>query len=206
VTDDHFVRLDAMHAAFRAGGSRWAEKIEAAYIQKDALNLPASESSRYPQLEKDRAFAREPLEVGWPFQRYVLRNQGIVITGPNPATLMAPVATAELSGAALAITRMWQRQARTDPSWLDWVRQRPEQRFVLVTLCRSLYTLERGTLASKSAAMQWAQERLERRWAVLVADAMRAGEGTEELSEAELAETLAFIDYTAERLSRSVAS
>jgi hypothetical protein len=203
VTDDQFARLDAMHAAFRAGGSPWVEKIEAAYIQKDALNLPASQSSRYPQLEKDRAFAREPLEIGWPFQRYVLRNQGIVIAGPDPVTLMAPVATAELSGAALAITRMWQQEVRSNPSWLDWVRQRPEQRFVLVTLCRSLYTLERGTLASKAAAAQWAQEALERTWGSLVARSFAEREGVSELTGAELAETLAFIDYTAERLSRS---
>jgi hypothetical protein len=206
VTDDQFARLGEMHAAFRTGDSPWAKQIEAAYIQQDALNLPASQSSRYPQLEKDRAFAREPLEIGWPFQRYVLRNRGIVIAGPDPATLMAPVAAQELSDAALAITRMWQHDARADPSWLDWVRQRPEQRFVLVTLCRSLYTLERGTLASKAAASQWAQEALERKWASLVARSFAEREGATILTGAELAETLAFIDYTAERLSRSVTS
>jgi hypothetical protein len=204
LTEDEFVALGAIHADFRASSSFWAEKIEAAYVQKDALNLPTSPSSSYPQLEKGQAFAREPLEIGWPFQRYVLRNQGIVIAGPDPVMLMAPVPARELSEAALAIARMWQRDAQSDPSWLDWVRQRAEQRFVIVTLCRSLYTLACGTLAPKSAAAQWAQETLARRWASLVADALVAQEGTSVLTETGLAETLAFIDYTAERLSQAV--
>jgi len=203
VTDEQFAALGAMHARFRTGDWYWAEKIEAAYIPQDALNLPHSHPAKYPQLEKGREFAREPLELGWPFQRYVLRNQGIVIAGPAPATLMAPVPSRELAEADLAIVRMWQQQSRSDPSWLEWVRQRDHQRFFLVTLCRSLYRLEHGTLASKATAARWGQETLDRRWAELIACAfMHRGEG-EPVTDEELADTLAFLDYTTARLTAS---
>ena len=84
VTDAQFAALGAMHATFRAGDSYWAEKIEAAYIRREALNRPGSDGARYPQLEKGRDLAREPLEIGWPFQRAVLHDQGIVVAGPYP--------------------------------------------------------------------------------------------------------------------------
>ncbi len=203
VTDAQFGLLEGMHTALRTSGSYWAEKIESAYIQKDALNLPSSHSVKYPQLEKGRDFAREPLEIGWPFQRYVLRNQGIVIAGPHPAKLMAPVPSQELSEAAIAIISMWQHARRTDPSWLEWVRQAPSQRFVVVTLCRTLYTLEHGTVASKAVATQWAQETLHRRWAQLTARSFMRQDGTDTVIDEELADTLAFLDYTAERLRDS---
>lgn len=201
VSDEQFALLSKMHAGFCASGSFWAEKFEAAYIQKDALNLPSSHPARYPQLEKGGDLAREPLETGWPFQRYVLRNRGIVVAGPDPATLLAPVPARELLDAAIAITLMWQRARRTDPSWLEWVRQLPAHRFVLVTLCRSLYTLEHGTVASRSAAAKWGRETLDRQWAALLSRSFMQPYGTNTVTDEDLADTLAFLDYTAVRLA-----
>lgn len=203
VSDEQFASLGEMHAGFRASDSYWAERIEAAYIHNDALNLPSSHPAKYPQLEKGGDLAREPLEIGWPFQRYVLRNQGIVIAGPDPATLLAPVPAQELSDAAIAITGMWQQARRTDPSWLEWVRQLPAHRFVLVTLCRSLYTLEHGTVASKSSAAQWGQEALDRQWAALLSRTLMQPYGMDTVTDDDLADTLAFLDYTAARLADS---
>ena len=206
VTDDQFALLDEMHKNFRAGDSYWAEKIEASYIQKDALNLPSAHSAKYPQLEKGRDFTREPVEIGWSFQRAVLRNQGIVIAGPDLATLIAAVPTQELADADSAITRMWQQQSRSDPSWLAWVRQRDAHRFFIVTLCRSLYRLEHGTLASKVTAAQWGQEALDGRWATLIARSLAHRDELAMVTDQELVDTLAFLDYTVDRLTDSPAT
>ena len=201
VTDEQFAALGAMHNDFRAGDSPWAGKIEAAYIQRGALNLPDGGSARYPQLEKGRELRREPLEDGWAFQRSVLREQGIVVAGPAPATLVDPVPARELADADLAIVRLWREQRHSDPTWLPWVRERAAQRFVLVTLCRALYRREHGTLASKAAAAAWAQAALEPSWAALIARSLAARDVHANVPDEELAETLAFLDYTAQHLS-----
>ncbi|MFN8513877.1 MAG: DUF4111 domain-containing protein [Thermomicrobiales bacterium] len=203
VTAEQFAALGALHIAFRASDSPWAAKIEAAYIQRDALNLPAGQPNRYPQLEKDRDLSRDPLELGWAFQRSVLRDQGIAVAGPAPATLVAPVPVQELLAADRAIVRMWQHDRHANPTWLPWVRQRPAQRFFLVTLCRILYRLAHNTLASKAAAAHWAQAALELRWSSLIARSL-ADHG--DLTDADLAESLAFLDYTAERLVAAAAT
>lgn len=201
VTDDEFAALAAMHADFRVGDSSWAGKIESAYIPREALNLPSDPAPIYPQLEKGREFVRDPLELGWPFQRSVLREQGIVVAGPAPATLMAPVPARELADADLAIVRMWREQRHADPTWLPWVRERQAFRFFLVTLCRALYRHAHGTLASKAAAATWARATLEPRWAALIARALAARNETNEVSDDDLAEALAFLDHTATRLT-----
>lgn len=202
VTAAAFARLAGMHARVRAGDSPWAERIEVAYIARDALDLPAPDATTHPQLEKGRELAREPLEIGWPFQRHTLREHGITVAGPAPATLLRPVAQGEMVAAALAITASW-RRSRADPDWLAWVGDRHEQCFVLLTLCRNLYLLQHGHLASKPAAARWAQTALDRRWAALIgASLAREGSGRP-LTAGELAETLAFLDVAAERLARA---
>jgi hypothetical protein len=201
VADEQFALLGDLHADFRASDSYWAEKIEAAYIQREALNWPAADSPRYPQLEKGRDLLWEPLENGWPFQRNVLREQGLVVAGPAPAALMTPVPAQELAEADLVIVRLWQKQRHSDPTWLPWVRERQAQRFFLVTLCRALYRHEQGTLASKAAAAAWAQATLEPQWSALIARAFAARDDHANVSDEELSETLAFLDYTAQRLS-----
>lgn len=200
VSAEQFAELGEMHETFRASDSPWADKLEVAYIQRDALNQPGADSTRYPQLETGRGLAWEPLEQGWPFQRTVLREHGIVIAGPAPKSLLAPVPAHELSDAALDIVRLWREQSRTDSTWRDWVRERSAQRFVLLTLARSLYTRQCGSLTSKAAAARWAQQTLDERWATLVARSVARRE-QELIDEHELADTLAFIEYTVKRLS-----
>jgi len=95
----------------------------------------------------------------------------------------------------------WQEQRHSDPTWLPWVRERAAQRFFLVTLCRALYRHEHSTLASKAAAAAWAQATLEPTWSALLARSLAARDEKANVSDEELDESLAFLEYTAKRLS-----
>jgi hypothetical protein len=155
-----FSALQAMHGDFNRSGSTWADRVEAAYIPLDALNGTASPVRQYPQLEKGTQLFLAPLEVGWAFQRHTLLQRGVVISGPSPVTFTIPVDVDEMHIAALAILEKWQEQARQDPDWIAWVRQRSCQAFVVLTICRMLYSLETGSVVSKPAAARWAQKTL----------------------------------------------
>lgn len=160
VSSDQFAALEALHAQFIASGSPWAKRIEAAYLPRDALHHAGPTADRYPQIEKDRPLAREPLEPGWAFQRHALREYGLVVAGPDPRTLTDPVDPADMRRAALVITSGWLAQARHDPSWLEWIADPAARAFVVLTLCRILVTLESGEVVSKPAAARWGQQRL----------------------------------------------
>ncbi|MCI0710372.1 MAG: DUF4111 domain-containing protein [Chloroflexi bacterium] len=196
IADDHFLALSEMHKTFEESGSLWSRKIEAAYIPQEALEDSAPSEAKYPQIEKGTSLFREHLEPGWAMQRYVLREHGIVIAGPNPATLMRPVDPADIRRAIATITRTWLEQAHHDPSWLDWLRDRDAQTFVVLTLCRSLYMLEFGTVASKPAAARWAQQILDQRWSAFIERSVASGKG--EAPQTDIDDTVAFIQYVVE--------
>jgi hypothetical protein len=100
------------------------------------------------------------------------------------------------------IPEMWRSDAHNDPSWLDWLRVRRNQSFVVLTLCRLLYTLETGKVASKPAAARWAQEYLGERWTHLI-ECARAGNGDRSPApETEVAETVALVEFTVERFAK----
>ena len=70
---------------------------------------------------------------------------------------------------------------------------------MVVTLCRLLYTLEVGAVASKPGAARWARQTLEPHWSALIERAVAERPDSEEIRASEEAVTLAFLRYTVDR-------
>jgi hypothetical protein len=188
--------LRDVHSRFDQSASAWSGRIEAVYAERDALRTFPPGDRVYPQVEKDRGFFVEPLEMGWIFQCFTLRQHGVVLAGPAPDKLIPPLDPNEMRRTAGPIALMWQRDARADPTWLEWVRERQSQAFVVLTLCRLLYTLERADVVSKPAAARWALQALGDRWSALVAGALAGQHTPGRIEPWEEQQTLALIDYT----------
>jgi Domain of unknown function (DUF4111)/Nucleotidyltransferase domain len=197
--EDRIEALRDFHTRFRASDSPWATRLEAVYIPQDDLRSPATASVSYPQVERDRPFFVEPPEPGWSVQRYTLREYGVVIAGPNPRDLLDPVDPDEMGHTGAFIAHGWLDDVEHDPTWLDWARPRPYFAFVVATLCRLLYTLETGDVASKPTATRWAQQTLESQWADLIPRAWAARNEARDTTSDDLETLVAFIRYTAAR-------
>jgi predicted nucleotidyltransferase len=206
LSDDLFVALQAVHARVAAGGSPWARRLEAVYVPAPALRHGAPSEAKSPVLERGRALALEPLESAWSVQRFTLREHGRAVAGPEPRTLLDAVDPDEMRREGVAIAREWLEKADTDPSWLAWFRRRDSQAFVVLTLCRLLYTLETGTVASKPAAARWAQPMLGPRWTGLIERALAGQKDPSEIAESEVDESLALIRHTVEQFRKWEAS
>jgi hypothetical protein len=202
LADTHIDALRAMHARFEAGTSPWAAKVEVVYIAQDALRRHLSNPTHYPQVEKGRGLFLDRLEDGWLSQCTIVREHGVTLAGPDPKTLIAPVDADEMRRALAAIPMMWLEEAYHDPSWLAWLRQRSSQSFVVLTLCRLLYTLERGGVAPKPAAAAWAQEALGERWAGLIERSLAGQHDSSTIAEDDVTETVALVEYTVEQFRR----
>jgi hypothetical protein len=206
LSDDLFAALQEMHARFAAGGSPWAAKLEVVYIPAQALRRDAPTGAKYPVLEKCRALTMDYLESGWSVQCYTLREHGLAVAGPEPRTLVDSVDPNGMRRAGSAIAGMWLEQARTDPSWLAWLRRRENQAFVVLTLCRLLYTLESGAVASKPGAARWAQQALGPRWAGLIERALAGQQECTEIPDSDADETVALIQHTVDQFRQWEAS
>jgi len=91
------------------------------------------------------------------------------MAGPPPHTLIDPVSPDAIRQAVLAFLREWWQPMLDDPARL----QRPDyQAYAVLTMCRALYTLQCGAVASKPTAAKWAQASLDECWTALIAHAL----------------------------------
>lgn len=192
--DDLFAGLREIHEHFDASESSWAGRVEAAYIPVNVLRHSLPSVARYPQIERGGTLVREPLEPGWVFQCESLRTHGIAVEGPEAGTLIDPVDRADMRGAVTAITGQWLEQSIHDPDWLNWVLRTQNQSFVVLTLCRMLYSLETGGVASKPAAARWAEATVDQRWTPLITRALDGQVETGTADEEDVRATIALIE------------
>ena len=150
-------------------------------------------------VEKGTALFRSPLEDGWTFQRHTLLRHGIVVNGPDLHTLIEPVSREEMRQAAFSIMDGWLEQSRGNAEWIAWARRREAQSFMVLTLCRLLFSLGTGEVTSKPAAARWAGEHLGGRWDPLITRSLAGLHDERETPDNEYLEMLAFLEFSAMR-------
>ncbi len=167
IADDVFAALEAMHASITASDSHWATELEGSYIPQAALRHYDPSNARHPNLERGR---NERLKWefhggDWVIHLHILRERGIILAGPPPQTLIDPISPDDLRSAVIATLREWWAPMLGDTLRLQ---NRGYQSYAVLTMCRILYTLKFGAVASKRVAARWAQETLGERWSSLV--------------------------------------
>ena len=197
VSSETFAALAAMHARMAQGNSPWAIQLEISYIPAAALRRHDPERARHPRLDRGRGERLHWMQhdVDWIVQRFALREQGLVVAGPPPVSLIDPVSVDDLRGAMRPLLERRERSLRDHPDDLSF---RGYQSYVVLTVCRMLYTLEHGAVVSKPVAARWALRTLDERWRELIE---RAAEGRHggELVPADVSGTMAFIRYALEK-------
>jgi len=188
--DEVVTALEALHARIAASGSKWAAKLEGAYVPQRLIRRHDPAGPPCPTINEGH-FYLAPLGSDWVIQRHVIREQGVVVAGPSPRTLIDPVRPDDLQHAVLGFLREW---------WAPML-QKPDPRldsgeyqaYTVLTMCRALYTLHCGKIVSKPVAARWARGALDERWAALIEWALTWQPGTQPDHKSE---TLDFIRYT----------
>lgn len=199
IAGDLFAALQAMHARINTGDSPWAIQVEVSYIPQHALRRYDPTHALHPHIDRGRgeSLGMKKHDSDWIIQRHMLREQGLVVTGPAPRTLIDPVLPNELRRAVLEILHGWWAPMLDDPTRLN---SRGYQSYAVLTMCRMLYTLQYGTVVSKPVAAHWAQETLGERWVPLIERAWAGRQGPRSKAQSEdVNGTLDLIGYTLER-------
>ncbi len=196
--DDRYSALRAMHARFAASDSPWAIELEGSYIARQALRRHGTPPARHPRLERGPGEAltlqRHDSDY-WIIHRSILREQGAVVAGPPPRTLIDPVLPDDLRRAVLDTIRTWWAPMLDVPAPV----QHPGyQTYAILTMCRMRYTLHHGAIVSKPVAARWAQETLGAPWAGLIDRALAWRKDRQSTPVASVGETLGFIRFTVE--------
>lgn len=198
VTDNVFSEeilkdLEAMHTRIAKSTLKWAEKLEGSYIPQAALRRYDPFDTEFPALHIDGSIGLDKHGSDWVIQRHILRENGVVVAGPVPESLIDRVSIKEIRWAAKETLHEW-----WSPQLCNTVRLRSSeyQAYAILTMCRALYTLEYGSIVSKPAAAHWAQAALDKRWALLIEWAIA---GRDDLKSDNMNEALNFIKYALDR-------
>lgn len=197
-----FSALYKMHEQIAMIDSPWAAELEGSYMSNRALRQHDPANAIHPNLERGRG---EHLKMAlheeiWNVHRHILRERGIPLVGPNPKTLVDPVSPNELRRAMIAALNGWARNLLDHP---EKIRPRGYQSYIVLTLCRILYTLEVGEVVSKRKSANWAEEAVDEKWKPLIENAWDGRHHSQMPADAqEICQTLDFINYTLEYSSQ----
>lgn len=195
VSGEHFLALQALHDRIATLDSPWAIQLEGSYVPRLALRRYDPAHALHPNIERGlgERLKLAKHDASWVIHLSILRERGITLAGPAPNTLIDPVGPEQLRQAMLAVLRSWAAPLLANPARIQG---RGYQSYIVLSLCRILYTLEHGTIASKRVAARWAQASLGPAWAYVIE---RAWEGRHDpgsaASQEDLSATLALIRF-----------
>ena len=192
LSDEEIVQLRDLHARLHVSGLPWADHLEGRYLPKEEILRYAPGRAPTPNVNEGE-FLIDSEGSDWVIQRHVIREAGLALAGPVPSSLIDPVPVDDLRQAVLSIMDAWWAPMLEDHEFL---KNGGYQAFAVLTMCRTLHTLETGEIGSKPVAARWSLETLEPRWHALIrtALAMEHDSPTDILNE-----TLEFIRYARDR-------
>ena len=165
---DIVAELKSMHTRLYKSGMEWSTKLEGSYVPRNVLRRYSANGPAWPMTNKDK-FVVAHENVVWLINSYVLYTGGVVIAGPSLRTIIDPVQPEELKDAVLTLLRdVWTPwQSNADLFYGD-----EYQSYVILTMCRALYTIKHGTVNSKRRSAEWAIANLDKKWTYLINEAV----------------------------------
>ena len=145
----------------------------------------------HPTIGIDWEFGVGQHGSNWILERWIVREQGIIVWGPSPKTLIDPVSPDELQTAVCGMLRdFWQAQldgpGLAGAARLSGVRHSDD-------VPRALYLLARGKSLTKPEAAAWALQTLDPQMATV--DRAKRWSGGISMKPTTMTETLEFLRF-----------
>ncbi len=187
-------RLGLLHDDLAARYPAWAGRIEVLYLSLEGLRVCKTTPHLGAVISPGEPFHPRELNRDWVLNWYMIREVGVTLYGPPPQTIIPPISREEF----VQVVREhldWWRGAVVEGDEIE--NRRGAQAYVVLTMCRALYSLAHGLQASKPAAAAWAAATYPQ-WAGLIARAQgwRLNRNDDPLDAADLTEVRALVEFT----------
>jgi len=157
--------LQAVHRRIFALPCAWAQHLEGSYFSMATLRNSGQPSEPLWYLDHGSQSLIRSDHCNTLVVRWILRERGVLLAGPSPATLLDPVPVDALRREIRATIRTWGRQILDDP---DRYANRFYQGYIVLSYCRMLHDLVTGYPGSKRAGATWAKATLDPAWSALI--------------------------------------
>lgn len=157
--------LSSMHDALFDYPSAWAKHLEGSYVPAALLADPDRYGEPLWYLDHGSRVLVESDHCNTPVVRWIVRERGVCLIGPEPATLLPPVEADTLRRHMAGTIVGWGREILVDP---EPYRNRFYQAFIVLNYCRMLRDLTVGRPGSKREGAEWAKAELDPAWSLLI--------------------------------------
>jgi hypothetical protein len=196
ITCREFEGLRVMHRDIVRESPEWDDRIEVLYFSLKGLRTFRTETSPITVISPGEPLNTKEADWGWLMNWYAVREHGKALFGPPASAIIAPIKREEF--------------VQTVRSYVGWLSgsleeargHRKKQSYLVLTMCRALYTHRHGEQASKRQAARWAQGELPE-WAGLIEDALEwreAGRDARGDGTATYADTVRFVNFVRDQL------
>ncbi len=194
VSAREFAALAALHASLGQPANPFGDQLEGTFVDR-ASAWRYEPGRRFPTIGRNEALEWSEHGANWLLERWIVRERGVTLLGPDSRALIAPVSSDDLRAAIRDRLRDWAEFARQtdDPEWRG---SRGHKAYVVETMCRALRTLATGELQTKPQAVAWALATLPAPWPDLIGRS-RAWRGDPTPDESLNAEVQRFTLWTA---------
>ena len=160
--------LRELHDEIPTRPGYWAHNLEGSYAPRADLETLAALDEQWLYVNRGWREMQWSTHCNTADARWTLRERGITLAGPEPLQLVAEVPADVVRRAMRPLIENFL------PDLFSWINFDTAwaQRYAVATLCRMLYSLETGEVASKPAALEWAKEALAPAWHDLIAQAL----------------------------------
>ena len=158
LSDDQVGALNAMHERTYGLDYAWAKHLEGSYFPKELLRDFTLRGESIWYVDHGSRSLERSAHDNTVVVRCVLREHGIALLGPSPATLIDPIPVVALRQDILEHLRAYREWALADPRNVS---NRFYQAYAVLNSCRALHDLHTGTVGSKRAGAEWAKATLD---------------------------------------------
>lgn len=188
--------IKQLHEKLEKKNKKWAKRIECSYVPIKMLKsiLPPKAPRSYIG---EGVFYPEALYGNeWLINKYLLYKHGIPLVGPDFKTLTKPINIKDVQKACVRdLFKEWQPKI-TDSNYL---KNSHYQSYVILNLCRILYTVICGEVVSKKASATWVKKEFGSQWSNLIKTAENWRYGIE-MNRRE--ETVDFIKFVVDKVKK----
>lgn len=196
--------LQALHGRVHGLDCEWAKHLEGSYFPRAVLASPEGRGEELWYLDHGSRSLVRSEHCNTAVVRWVLREHGVVLTGPPAHELVEPIPTELLREEIEKEMREWGAEILASP---ERFKNRFYQGFIVLIYAKMLHDLRVGRIGSKREGAEWAKGALDASWADLIARAWGgrpdpARSVREAPDEADFERTLEFVDYVIGEIGR----
>lgn len=156
-------RLRELHDELVIRHPQWRDRIEVQYFSKAGLQTFRENTTEMANISPGEPLHMISAGKDWLLNWYFVQEYGKVLFGPQPATLFSRITHEEFLQAV-------SKQAHSSINNIEATKNsRPYQGYVIMTLCRAMYSLRTGRQTSKKQAAEWFAQQFPE-WENLLAD------------------------------------